>query len=204
MEAQALAGAAVEAGSPLFKIADLSVVNVVAEVPERALPLLRVGERATITLAAYPTLRFERRVERLRDQLDPTTRTVKAIIHVANADPALRPGMFATVTLSAPGGSAPATAGEVDNGRFDDAGVPSPSEVLTDQVFSTVSTGASATCGLNVSGKAYCWGSNAEGALGTGDTVSRNVPVAVATDQVFSYLAVGYSDACGLTTTGEV
>jgi cobalt-zinc-cadmium efflux system membrane fusion protein len=110
VEAQALAGAAVEAGSPLFKIADLSVVDVVAEVPERALPLLKIGERATITLAAYPTLRFEGRVERLRDQLDPTTRTVKAIIHVPNADRALRPGMFATVTLSAPGGATPAAA----------------------------------------------------------------------------------------------
>lgn len=100
VEAQALAGAAVEAGSPLFKIADLSVVDVVAEVPERALPLLRVGEGASITLAAYPSLRFEGRVERLRDQLDPTTRTVKAIIHVPNANRALRPGMFATVTLA--------------------------------------------------------------------------------------------------------
>lgn len=110
VEAQALAGAAVEPGTPLFKLADLSVVDVVAEVPERALPLLRVGERAIITLAAYPTLRFEGHVERLRDQLDPTTRTVKAIIHVANADRALRPGMFATVTLSAPGGTSPAAA----------------------------------------------------------------------------------------------
>jgi RND family efflux transporter MFP subunit len=113
VEAQALAGAAVEAGTPLFKIADLSVVDVVAEVPERALPLLRVGERASISLAAYPSLRFDGRVERLRDQLDPTTRTVKAIIHVPNPDRALRPGMFATVTLAAPGGSAPATVATV-------------------------------------------------------------------------------------------
>ena len=94
--------------------------------------------------------------------------------------------------------------GQVGNGRFDDGGVASPTEVLTDQLFSTISAGAGATCGLNVSGKAYCWGSNLDGALGTGDTVSRNVPVAVATDQAFTYLAVGYGDACGLTTAGEV
>ena len=113
VEARSLAGAAVEPGTPLFKIADLSVVDVVAEVPERALPLLRVGESASITLAAYPDLRFEGHVERLRDQLDPTTRTVKAIIHVPNPDRALRPGMFATVTLASPAGSVTAEAAPV-------------------------------------------------------------------------------------------
>lgn len=102
VETLALAGQAVEAGTPLFKIADLSSVDVAAEVPERSMPLLRIGQRATITLAAYPTLRFEGRVERLRDQLDPSTRTVRAIIHVANPERALRPGMFANVTLDAP------------------------------------------------------------------------------------------------------
>ncbi|HEX6042675.1 efflux RND transporter periplasmic adaptor subunit [Longimicrobium sp.] len=102
VEARALAGQAVEAGTPLFTIADLSSVDVAAEVPERSMPLLRIGQRATITLAAYPALRFEGRVERLRDQLDPATRTVRAIIHVPNPERALRPGMFAGVTLDAP------------------------------------------------------------------------------------------------------
>jgi RND family efflux transporter MFP subunit len=102
VETHALAGQAVEAGTPLFRIADLSSVDVAAEVPERAMPLLHIGQRATLTLAAYPALRFEGRVERLRDQLDPATRTVRAIIHVPNPDRALRPGMFANVTLDAP------------------------------------------------------------------------------------------------------
>lgn len=102
IEARVLAGQAVEAGTPLFKIADLSSVDVAAEVPERSMPLLQIGQRATITLAAYPALHFEGRVERLQDQLDPTTRTVKAIIHVPNPQGALRPGMFANVTLDAP------------------------------------------------------------------------------------------------------
>lgn len=102
IEAHVLAGQAVEPGTPLFKIADLSSVDVAAEVPERSMPLLRIGQRATITLAAYPALQFEGRVERLQDQLDPTTRTVKAIIHVPNPQGALRPGMFANVTLDAP------------------------------------------------------------------------------------------------------
>lgn len=111
VETHALAGQAVEAGTPLFKLADLSFVDVAAEVPERSMPLLRIGQRATITLAAYPTLRFEGRVERLKDQLDPNTRTVKAILHVPNPQRALRPGMFASVTLDAPAEAALRTAG---------------------------------------------------------------------------------------------
>lgn len=110
VEAHARAGAAVEPGTPLFTLADLSSVDVTAEVPERSIPLLRIGQRATLTLAAYPDRRFEGRVERLRDQLDPATRTVRAILHVPNPDRALRPGMFATVVLDAPAEAALRTA----------------------------------------------------------------------------------------------
>lgn len=99
MEAHTLTGAAVDAGQEIFKLADLSVVDVVAEVPERSLPLVVVGQRATIGIAAYPSLRFEGRVERLRGELNPETRTVRAVIHVPNPSGRLRPGMFATVEL---------------------------------------------------------------------------------------------------------
>lgn len=99
MEGHVLAGAAVEAGAPVFTVADLSVVDVVAEVPERALPTVRVGQRATIGIAAYPSMRFAGEVERLRDALNAETRTVRAVIHVPNGNRTLRPGMFASVRL---------------------------------------------------------------------------------------------------------
>ena len=105
VEAPALAGAAVEAGTPLFRIADLSAVDVTAQVPERALPYLRIGQGASISLAAYPTLRFAGRVERIKAELDPATRTVKAVLHVANSTHAFRPGMYASVRLNVPVGS---------------------------------------------------------------------------------------------------
>ena len=102
MEAHELQGAAVESGQEIFKIADLSVVDVVAEVPERSLPLVRIGQGASIGIAAYPNMRFAGQVERLRDELNPETRTVRAIIHVSNSSARLRPGMFATVRLLVP------------------------------------------------------------------------------------------------------
>lgn len=113
MEAHVLPGAAVEAGAPVFTVADLSVVDVVADVPEAALPTVRVGQQATIGIAAYPTMRFAGDVERLRDALDPETRTVRAVIHVANPARTLRPGMFASVRLQVSAREALGTTGTV-------------------------------------------------------------------------------------------
>ena len=105
LQAHALAGMAVEAGTPLFTIADLSVVDVVAEIPEVSLPLVRVGQPAVISIAAFPSLRFAGTVERLRNALNPDTRTVRAVIHVPNAARSLRPGMYASVSLQVSGGA---------------------------------------------------------------------------------------------------
>lgn len=107
VEAHAVAGASVEEGTIMFRLADLSVVDVVAQVPERALPLMQVGQAATVGIAAYPDLRFAGRVERLHDELDQQTRTLGAVIHVPNPDRRLRPGMFASVRFQV---SAPALA----------------------------------------------------------------------------------------------
>lgn len=103
LETLAPAGSAVEAGTPVFRIADLSTVLVAADVPERALGSLRTGQGATVRLAAFPDRRFSGRVERIGDVVDPQTRTVKAMVRVPNPGRTLRPGMFATVGLDVPG-----------------------------------------------------------------------------------------------------
>lgn len=105
IESQALAGQGVEAGTPLFKIADLSVVNVAADVPERAIPALRVGQGASIRVTGAPQAAFAGRVTRVSDVLDPEKRTAHALIAVTNSGRALKPGMFATVNLRSGGTS---------------------------------------------------------------------------------------------------
>jgi RND family efflux transporter MFP subunit len=106
VEVSALPGAAVSAGSPIYKIADLSYVDVAAAIPERALPLVRIGLKANVRLASYPGVQFDGVVERMEQQLDEATRTVNAIIHVQNRSGSLMPGMFATVRLQTPGAAA--------------------------------------------------------------------------------------------------
>lgn len=113
VESQSLAGSSVEPGAALFRIADLTAVDVIAQVPERALSFLKVGQGASIGIAAYPSMRFTGRIERIKTELDPTTRSVQAVLHVTNTGGALRPGMFASVRLhvalaqAAGAGSAP-------------------------------------------------------------------------------------------------
>jgi RND family efflux transporter MFP subunit len=110
-EAHALSGAAVEPGSAIFTLADISVVNVAADVPERSLPDLRVGQPVTVALAAYPQRRWNGRVARIKDELNRETRTATALIQVANGDGIMRPGMFATIQLSSiPANAVPVSA----------------------------------------------------------------------------------------------
>lgn len=103
VENMTLAGAAVEPGTPIFGLIDLRELDIAADVPERFLPDLHVGQAAVVRLAAYPDLRLEGRVERIKDVLDPTTRTIQALVHVVNRGRALRPGMFAKVQLQVRG-----------------------------------------------------------------------------------------------------
>ena len=107
IKANAMSGQAVEAGEPIFTIADPSAVDVIAEVPERSVPMIRVGQAASVTLAALPTTPFTGRVERVRNELTAETRTVRAVIHVSNSSGQLRPGMFAMVRLAVPSSAYP-------------------------------------------------------------------------------------------------
>jgi RND family efflux transporter MFP subunit len=113
VESNALTGAAIEPGAPLFKLADLSFVDVIAAVPERSVPLVGVGGKASVKIAAYPQMTFSGHVERMQQQLDKSTRTVGAVIHVRNVNETLKPGMFASVRLELPTRSASSTGGMV-------------------------------------------------------------------------------------------
>lgn len=67
-----------------------------------------------------------------------------------------------------------------------------------------VSAGGLYSCGIAGSGKAYCWGSNWAGQLGTGDYTSSNTPVEVAGGHTFVSVGTGSEYACGLRPDGAV
>jgi cobalt-zinc-cadmium efflux system membrane fusion protein len=86
-------------GTALITIADLSSVWIVADLFERDLPKVCVGQRAEVTTIAYPSERFKGQVERISDVVDSVTRTVKVRLLVPNADGRLKPEMFASILL---------------------------------------------------------------------------------------------------------
>ncbi|HEX8800791.1 MAG TPA: efflux RND transporter periplasmic adaptor subunit [Terriglobales bacterium] len=86
-------------GSPNpFTISDLSTVWIVCDVYENDLDKVRLGDKADIRLSAYPDQVFTGTVSNIGPVLDPTIRTVKVRIEVANPG-MMRPGMFVTATF---------------------------------------------------------------------------------------------------------
>ena len=55
-----------------------------------------------------------------------------------------------------------------------------PLTVTTNQVFASISGGGQHSCAVTTGGRAYCWGNNGNGQLGTGNKSGTNVPVPVA------------------------
>jgi hypothetical protein len=57
-------------------------------------------------------------------------------------------------------------------------------------------------CGIDLDDRALCWGPNAFGRLGTGDTEPHDVPTPVVGDLAFGSVALGIGHGCGITTDG--
>jgi cobalt-zinc-cadmium efflux system membrane fusion protein len=101
----AVLGQYAEPARPLFVIADLSRVWVMAQAFERDAVNVSVGTTAHVTVAALPGQEFDGRVTLVGRQVDPGSRTIPIRIELANRDGALRPGMSASSRLEVMGQS---------------------------------------------------------------------------------------------------
>ncbi len=84
----------------IMTIADLGTVWVTAMVPEKYVGDVAKNQDAEVTLVAYPGRVLRGKVLFVSDVVDADTRRNKVRIAFANADYALKPNMFATVTLA--------------------------------------------------------------------------------------------------------
>lgn len=87
-------------GEPVFTIADLSTVWLVAQVREMDAPLIRVGAPVQVEVNALPGRGFEARLVRSAAGLDPLTRRLTVMAEVQDPAGLLRPEMFATFRIS--------------------------------------------------------------------------------------------------------
>jgi len=99
-------GQAIQAGEELYTLADLSDVWVDAQIREEDVGRIAIGSNAILQLASYPGQSFSGRVTYIYPTLTEQARTLKARITVPNSAGRLKPGMYATVTITTSGANA--------------------------------------------------------------------------------------------------
>lgn len=97
-------GEIVDPATPVFTVSDLSTVWVQADVAEKDLGLVKVGDAVEMKVDAFPGRVFTGRITYIPDAIEPTTGMAKVRLEVPNPDGALRVNMFTTVTILSPQG----------------------------------------------------------------------------------------------------
>jgi RND family efflux transporter MFP subunit len=102
IERNALPNAYVQPETKLYTIADLSTVWVYANVFQAAVGRLKPGDRAQVSVDAYPARSFSARIEQILPDVDAATRTVRVRLVLSNPGLNLKPGMYVNVNIAAP------------------------------------------------------------------------------------------------------
>ena len=94
-----LEGAYIGSGQHLYRIADLSVVWIYADVYEYEMPWISKGQRAEVSLSYLSGEQFEGKVDYIFPFMNEKTRTVQVRMVFDNADGAFKPDMYADVVI---------------------------------------------------------------------------------------------------------
>jgi membrane fusion protein, copper/silver efflux system len=114
LDKSAVEGMRFMAGETLYRLADLSVVWAMVDVPEQDLASLSIGQLAHFQTRALPGQSFAGRVSFIYPTVNATSRTVRARIELANRDGRLKPAMFGDIVLESAGSAQPRLAVPVD------------------------------------------------------------------------------------------
>jgi Cu(I)/Ag(I) efflux system membrane fusion protein len=89
----------------LFSIADLSDVWVLADVYEQDIAAVKTGQKASMTLTAFPGQSLDGTVAYVYPTVSEQTRTLKVRLQFSNPSMQIRPGMYADVTIEPSAGN---------------------------------------------------------------------------------------------------
>lgn len=101
IEKNVVAGQMVDAGMKLYRLADLGIVWVIAQVYEQDLPFVKLGQEAKVKVASLPDREFRGRVTFIYPTVDEKTRTAKVRLEFENPGYFLKPGMFVSAHIHA-------------------------------------------------------------------------------------------------------
>jgi Cu(I)/Ag(I) efflux system membrane fusion protein len=93
-------GMTVMSGAPMFRINGLGKIWVHADVPENLSAQVRPGNAVEARTPSLPGTVFSGKVSAILPEVNPSTRTLKARVELANPGARLVPGMFATVNFT--------------------------------------------------------------------------------------------------------
>jgi multidrug efflux pump subunit AcrA (membrane-fusion protein) len=88
--------------SPQQKVATIVRTNplrIKIDIPEQAIPEVRVGQSVSVTTSAWPDKNFAGRVARIAPSVSAQSRTLSVEAEIDNSSGALKPGQFATVRI---------------------------------------------------------------------------------------------------------
>ena len=83
----------------VLSLVQIDRLKTIVPVSERYFPMLKSGQKATITLDLYPGKIFTGQVLRIHPTIDPMSRSFNVEIVLNNPENLLRPGMFCRVSL---------------------------------------------------------------------------------------------------------
>jgi cobalt-zinc-cadmium efflux system membrane fusion protein len=99
LERKATIGQIVQAAEPVFVVADLSQVWLVADVPEQSAGNLSIGKTIHAEIPALPDQKLVGKISFVSATVNPETRTVTTRMNVPNSNRRLKPSMLTTMTL---------------------------------------------------------------------------------------------------------
>jgi Cu(I)/Ag(I) efflux system membrane fusion protein len=100
LERAAVNGMRAAPGAVLFRIADHQVVWAMADIAERDLGLIAIGQKVSVRPRAYPNRVFNGEIALIYPHMNAQTRTARIRIELPNPDELLRPDMYADVEIA--------------------------------------------------------------------------------------------------------
>lgn len=102
LEKLVLPGTYIMPGEKLYNLSDLSNVWMYADIYEKDLAGVQIGQPVTVTSGAYPGEIFNGQVTFINPILDDSSRTVKVRVAMGNPGGRLKPNLFVNAAISVP------------------------------------------------------------------------------------------------------
>jgi cobalt-zinc-cadmium efflux system membrane fusion protein len=96
----AVLGSMIDQGTEILVIMDPTVLWIDADIYEKDIAKIRLGQEVAVTVPAYPGEEFFGKTTYISDVLHENTRTITVRTEVENRDYKLKPGMFASIRIA--------------------------------------------------------------------------------------------------------